>query len=101
MALFPHFLPNFVFILVFTVFASTVSGFWPFSFKPPLENPRLWLKVLKAPLLYLGPPLGFLSGGLKENGQNPDTVEAKTVKTKITTQIGQKMGQKCHFVSLL
>ena len=27
------------FILVFTVFASIVSGFWPFLFTPPLENP--------------------------------------------------------------
>ena len=62
MELFPHFLPNFVFILVFTVFASTVSGFWPFSFKPPLENQRLRPKVLKAPLLYLGPRLVFSWG---------------------------------------
>ena len=45
--LFPHFLPDFVFILVFTVFASTVSGFWLFSFKPPL-------RVRKVGLFYLG-----------------------------------------------
>ena len=35
MVLLTHFLPNCVFILVFTVFASIVSGFWLFSFKPP------------------------------------------------------------------
>ena len=28
-------------------------------------------------------PGGFSSGGVKRNGQNPDTMEAKTVKTKI------------------
>ena len=39
-----------------------MSGFWLFSFKPPLENPRLRPKVLKAPLLYLGPRLGFSRG---------------------------------------
>ena len=30
------------------------------------------------------------SGGLKRNGQNPDTMEAKTVKTKLKTQFGKK-----------
>ena len=30
------------------------------------------------------------SGGLKRNGQNPDTMEAKTVKTKIKTEFGKK-----------
>merc|ERR1711940_215700 len=62
MVLLSHFLPNCVFILVFTVFASIVSGFWPFLFKPPLENPRLGPRVLKAPLLYLRPRLGFSRG---------------------------------------
>ena len=41
MALLTHFLPNCVFILVFTVFASIVSGFWPFLFKPPLKKIEL------------------------------------------------------------
>ena len=43
-----------------------MSGFWPFSFKPPLENPRLRPKVLKAPLLYLGPRLGFSRGVINQ-----------------------------------
>ena len=38
------------------------------SFKPQLENPRLGPrpKVLKAPLLYLGPCLGFSRGVINE-----------------------------------
>ena len=32
------FLTNGIIILIFTVFASTLSGFWPFSFKPPLAS---------------------------------------------------------------
>ena len=34
--------------------------------------------------------LRFSSGDSKERGQNPDTMEAKTVKTKIKTQFGKK-----------
>ena len=64
MVLLTLFLPICVFILVFTVFASIVSGFWLFLLKPPLKNPRLQPKVLKAPLLYLGPRLGFSRGFL-------------------------------------
>ena len=67
----------------------------------PRENPRRGPRYKSGAFSTLGRSLGFSSGGLKENGQNPDTVEAKTVKTKIKTQIGQKMGQKYHFVSLL
>ena len=33
----------------------------------------------------LGPSLGFLNGGSKENGQNPDTMAAKTEKTQTST----------------
>ena len=40
--------------------------------------------------VYNPPNLGFSSGGLKRNSQNPDTMEAKTVKTKIKTQFGKK-----------
>ena len=38
----------------------------------------------------------FMSGGLKENGQNPDTMEAKTVtsENQNKNEIGQKMGEK-------
>ena len=53
-------------------------------------------KSLKKTLLF-NPPRksGFLSGGLKENGQNPDIMEAKTVKTK------KKIGENSPFVALL
>ena len=40
----------------------------------------------------LGRSLGFSSGGSKENSQNPDTMEAKTVKTPKKYTIHMLMG---------
>ena len=61
-----------------------------FKFITPRENPRRGLRYKSGAFSTLGRSLGFSSGGLKRNGQNPDTMEAKTVKTKIKTQIGKK-----------
>ena len=59
----------------------------------PRENPRRGPRYKSGAFSTLGRSLGFSSGGLKENSQNPDTVEAKTVKTKIKTKSGKKWGK--------
>ena len=64
-----------------------------FYFLTPRENPRRGPRYKSGAFSTLGRSLGFSSGGLKENSQNPDTVEAKTVKTKIKTKSGKKWGK--------
>ena len=59
----------------------------------PRENPRRGPRYKSGAFSTLGRGLGFSSGGLKENSQNPDTVEVKTVKTKIKTKSGKKWGK--------
>ena len=64
-----------------------------FNILTPRENPRRGPRYKSGAFSTLGRSLGFSSGGLKENSQNPDTVEAKTVKTKIKTKSGKKWGK--------
>ena len=49
-------------------------------------------------LLFITPPSGA-RGGLKENGQNPDS-GSKNSENQNNDAISQKKAQKCHFVGI-
>ena len=70
MALLTHFLPNCVFILVFTVFASIVSGFWLFLFITPTQKSETSAQGTKSSAFVHWTSSQIFSGGYKKKMWN-------------------------------